>query len=322
MSYKRNSQRLSEEVGHGTYKNILDPDPSILADPLYPSDIRSDLTAYTPVFRGGQNGMFIVNDKYLNHGPDGESRNYTPNEIFPEWDQVTTMSLWIPDTYTVEQQYAHRLAVYEFLFPGDEHCIIGLEQLYNQIEPFADPTSPTISEIELWQQAVWKHFRQLVGLATIDIDPELFLKARFSEERKNTDIWDSYGGEIDSAYGPCVAVPGNIHCGETFVPDTIEEQSPYWNDYYSNYPTPTTHSLMSYNSGGATAIMPLYWGPWMMNLSRQLRNFMRGGGYKTSGHAGPFLFRPKYGIAIHSNGGGARYKFSGPLENPPAGYTF
>ena len=124
-------------------------------DPLYPSDTRSVCGAYTPIYRGGQNGLLVVNDNYTNHGPYTESISYAPGGVFPSWDGTTTKSLWIPTSYTEEEKTAYRQSVYDFLFPSDGFTIIGLEQLYASNTPFADETEPTVKEIEDWKHDIF-----------------------------------------------------------------------------------------------------------------------------------------------------------------------
>lgn len=289
-------------------------------DPSHPSDSRSDCSALTPVFRGGQNSSFIFLDKKTNHGPYSESLVYTDGD-FHDWDGFTKKSLWIADSSTPAEVAAHRQDWYDYIFPNvssGNYVMRGLEQLYHTIEPFEDETAPTIAEFENWNLQVLNHFRNLLDIPPASYDPSLFLKTMWATERKRTGIWDAYGGEPNSAFGPCP--PGSqIHCGETFVP-SASDQSPYWNENYCGIPGTVTDVLTGSDAGSATV------GTWpngtaFTAMSRLLRTSFQG--LSVTGHQGPFLLRPQLGYHIYgSDGAGFRTKWNGSVVTPPSGSTY
>lgn len=291
-------------------------------DENHPSDPRSDCSAFTPKYRGGQNLTLAFLDKNTSHDP-AASIGYTDNNAWYDWDGVTVKSMWLAEPATEAEKLAHRLDWYSFVFPNwdkGNFTIRGLKQLYDTHLPFANPSAPTVGEFERWNNIVLNHFRTLVGLQPAVPVQELFIKTQWSRERKQTTIWDSYGGTPDSAYGPC-PVPGtNLHCGDTFVPGLISEQMPYWNDFNCAYPNGPSHPLLV-DSVAAGTIGTHYNGTAMTSMSRLLRESFKNG--NVTGHAAPWLFRRDYGYHIYGTlGGSIRSKWSGPIELPPAGYTF
>jgi len=286
-------------------------------DPSYPSDSRSDSLALTPMYRGGQNELLAYMDKQSFHGVNF---NNTPGVYYP-WDGTTFKTPFIVDTATEAEKLAHREDWYNWLFPqvdGSNYVIRGLKELYEDTLPFADENNPTVKEFEDWSLIVLNHFRTLMSLEPVNYDQRLFIQSALSDQRKNTGIWDAYSGTLDSAYGPCI--PGtNIHCGATFVPNTADQQ-PYWNDYYTGYPRVAPHAEIVPLSNTSEAIGVFWNGNAMTAMSRVIRNLVNGG--NTSGHAGPFLFRPTLGFSISGTGGSTiRSKWTGDLQEPPSGFV-
>lgn len=295
-------------------------------DSAYPSDTRSDFAAKTPVYRGGQNKALEYLDKSVHHGISGNLSTpwtsvYYTDGTWYEWDGVTTKSPFIVDTATAAEKAAHRADWYNWLFPGDangNYAIRGLKQLYESTLPFADEYNPTPSELERWNDLVINHFRTLLGLNPAVPMQELFIRSKWSDERKTTSLWDtSYPGTLDSAYGPCIGGT-NTHCGSLFVPG-YSDQLPYWNDWNYNYPCFPEHPEIG-TYAESEAIGTWWNGTAVTSMSRVLRNLVRNG--NTSGHAGPFLFRPYYGYSIGGvSATNLRSKWIGPIQGPPAGYV-
>lgn len=314
LTYQQNQKRYRDEAGQKCKPTGYPPDMS------YPSDSRSDCNALTPIYRGGQNRIYEYLDKRTFHGVGTESLAYTDGTWY-DWDGVTVKTPFIVNTATPAERSAFKQDWYDFIFPGSidgNYCIRGLKQLYESVMPFEDESAPTVSEFENWNDHVLKHFRTLMSLNLCYPDQELFIHAKWAAERKSTGIWDSYSGTLDSAYGPCI--PGtNIHCGETFYPELQDEQSPYWNDYYCNYPCKPQPPTFVPNSGSAD--LGTFWnGTAMTAMSRVIRKLVENG--NTSGHAGAFCFRPYYGYYIYGTGGGGiRSKWTGTIQGPPSGFV-
>lgn len=200
----------------------------------------------------------------------------------------------------------------------------GLEQLYYEHLPFEDPANPKPSEVENWFALTINLFRKLVGLTDmIELDQELFIKARFSMERQFTPYWDSYPGTLDSAYGPCAALSSQIHCGESFVPSDASQQRPYWNGYYCNPAVPTP-PLLTETVGGAAEVSVFPLSSMFYAFSRKLRDYIKTPtGY--GGHFGPYIYRSKFGFAFQPTGGthrNIRVKFLGSSNPVPAGQIY
>lgn len=287
-------------------------------DPIFPSDSRSSIDALTPYYRGGQNKILQYLDVQSFHGVNG---NNTAGGIYYPWDGVTTKTPFIVSTATSTEKAAHRSDWYNWLFPqtaGSNYVIRGLKELYEATLPFADEYNPTVKEFEDWNLIVLNHFRTLMSLNPVSYDQKLFIQAKFSDERKNLGLWDSYTGTLDSAYGPCI--PGtNLHCGSTFIPNTAEQQ-PYWNDYYANYPTVTPKPNIAHISNTSEAIGTFWNGNAMTAMSRVIRNLVNGG--TTGGHAAAYLFRETVGYSISgASASTIRSKWTGATQGPPAGYV-
>lgn len=308
------NEKQEEEAGKKVQLGIPE-------DPSYPSDARSDPLAWTPMYRGNQNIVFDVQiDPYTYHGIGTESAYYTDGTWY-EWDGVTTFPIWVPTSATQAEKEAHRTAWFDYVFPGYDtgnFCMRGLKQLYEANLPFADPYHPTVHEWELWNDKVLNLFRTLSGLTQAIPTQQLYIQCAWTKERKTTNMWDAeYPGTLDSAYGPCLG-GSNIHCGATFIPSNLNDQSPYWNEVFVKHPKVVIPPLITTPSS-TEAITVWYNGTAMTAFSRNLRKLYDGTarvGNQISGHGGPYAFRQYYGLAI------GRSKWAGNYENPPAGYTY
>lgn len=288
------------------------------SDPNYPEDPRSDPLAYTPIFRGGQNYLFdIFFDKYTSHGLD-VTMTGTPAQWY-DWDGVTTFPPWSSTSLSTTEKEAYRKAWYDWVFPnkdGNNFTMRGLKQLYEASPPFADITKPTVREYEVWNDRVLNLFRQMCGLNPATPLQELFIMCMWTEERKTSTLWDSkYPGTFDSAYGgPCVGGT-NLHCGTTFKPSDLNDQAPYWNDYYTNTKV-GMHPLITLNQG-SEAVIVFYNGNATHGFSRTLRKLfeLASLGSPVGGHSGTFAFRQYYGMRS------GRSKWAGTLQQPPSGFS-
>lgn len=287
-------------------------------DPLYPSDPRSDCLALTPVYRNNQQGWFNIIDAWPSHGPTDSGNNC--NGIWHSYDG-TPFPAYSPDTLSVAEKEQYRKDWYQFIFPNfpNDFSMRGTKDLYDTMQPFADPTKPKPSEIELWNNAVLNLFREMSALPPATMSQELFIMCCWTRERKTTTMWDTkYPGPGNSSYGPCQGANNVLHCGTTFKPSDIEDQKPYWNDYYCGYPCVESHPLSTLEQG-SEAITVWYNGNAFGAFPRNLRKLFEGSGTTgaaISGHAGPYAGRSLYGLIV------GRSKWAGSSFTPPPGYSF
>jgi hypothetical protein len=313
-AYRRNEEHERALEGGGC-KPTRYPD-----DPLYPPHADSDCLAMTPVYRNGQKRWFEIIDAYSNHGPFGPGNNASSPPVWHEWDGTTIFPAYSLNSLTPEEKIQYRKDWYKWVFPGfpNDFIIRGLKQLYDTVQPFQDESKPTVREFELWNDKVLNHFRYISGLPPAYMSQSLFIMCQWTFERKTTNIWDAYGGTIDSAYGPCYLPPsGNLHCGTTFKPVYVD-QKPYNNEYYCNYPCGKDPPEVTLNQA-TEAITVWYNGNAFSAMSRNLRKLFEGSGTTGAvigGHAGPYAGRSLYGLAV------GRAKFAGSSFTPPSGYSY
>lgn len=314
--------------------------PSIV-DLNHPSDPRGTTSALTPYYRGHQNGILVHRDKHAIHNIATSDQYCIPSGTWysiPGWNgDLNTLSstgyvqqFFFATTLTAAEKTAKRQEWYDWIFPSDTFCMRGLKQMYNFYDPFVNESAPTVKEFEDWNLKVINLFRGQLGftltqehLTFATYDEELFLKASWSEERKFTaSLWDHYTGVADSCYGPCVGNPGELHCGECFVPSLREEQYAYWNsNVINNPPVDVTHPTLTYTSGGATGILQWWNGTFITSMSRLIRTNWRNG--VDGGHGGPLVFRPYLGYVFKTDTGNhIRMKWTGPLYPIPAGKEY
>jgi len=280
-------------------------------DTAYPTHADSDNTALTPVYRNGQKGSidFLATKSF--HGASLEYSG-TPQQYY-DWDGVTRKTIFFPSTYTAAEATAFRQDWFSFVFPNSSNgnrLMRGLKQLYDKHKPFINENKPTISEFEKWNLITLNHFRDLLSLPGVVYDEELFLRSRWSSERKSTTIWDGL-----YPTGTCPAGSA-IHCGSTFVPTEVCEQIPYWNDRHRT--DPKIHTLVV-QTEGSEEVGTFYFGNAFSGFSRKLREVTNFG--NLSGHGGPYAVRPKLGYTL--NGAtGIRTKWRGSITAAPPGYTY
>lgn len=310
QQYVQNEAHEREVTEGGGCKATGFPD-----DALYPSHPQSDCLAMTPVYRNGQQAFIDIINAYSDHSPDG-----LPGTTWHEWDGTTIFPAYSLTSLSDADKVQYRKDWYMFLFPGfpDDFVIRGLKQLYDSNLPFADPSKPTVSEFENWNDKVLNHFRTLSGLPPAIMSRDLFKMCAWSRERKRTTIWDSYTGTIDSAYGPCYLPPsGNLHCGTTFKP-SYGDQKPYDNTYFCGYPCSKDPPEVTLDQG-SESITVWYNGNATLAMSRNLRKLFESvyiTGSAIGGHAGTYARRSTYGLAVD------RAKWAGDLFSPPTGYSF
>jgi hypothetical protein len=139
-----------------------------------------------------------------------------PNEeIDTAWDGKTTIHIC---NKTKKQ-------LCDFFFPTGTNIMRGMVELYNQ-NPFADPTKPTVAELDNWAVLLINHLRKLAGITTPFAPRESsFYTAIWSEERKQTNTYDlAYpAGTNPPKYGPCDKLTMD-HCGYLFLPNEADQQ--------------------------------------------------------------------------------------------------
>ncbi|MGL5934609.1 MAG: hypothetical protein ACRCZI_03185 [Cetobacterium sp.] len=122
---------------------------------------------------------------------------------------------------------ANTAAMMAFFFPNQNYQLKGLRDLFYSVKPFADVSNPTTGEIENWHVEVINLMRRMTKLRptdfpTIKKDANLFLAANFSDERRESNIWDT--AYPDKA---CTKPATDMHCGYTFFPSALDQQ-PYF----------------------------------------------------------------------------------------------
>lgn len=215
-----------------------------------------------------------------------------------DWDAMYWDGIPLTDIYN---KTPAQLCVWMF----KNRSMKGLKQHYETVQPFCDPTNPTIAEIDNWHLEVIKHFRNLLGVTTpIEIDPRLMLETLWAEERYYHLYWDTeYPGTQNSAYGPCKLPPPapssnlstNQHCGASFIP-SIEDQTPYYTQYPSIAPTMMQSSRAEGIGNQNTNL------PWALKFVGLLQNWVCTEGLV--GHTGPFVTRTKVGFTFFATSDG------------------
>lgn len=323
--YALNDQHFRRLNDVGAKPKVLLPE-----DPSYPSDSRSSCTALTPKYRGGQNKIFAITDYSPYHG-DGIESLTRGGGTFYSWDGVTTYYGFVDSTLTPAQKLTYRQGLFDFVFPnGSTNRVMrGLQDLYNTVNPFADPFAPTVDEIESWNVEVIKHFRKLLGLnQTFTNDQKLFIASKWSSERQSTNIWNKYPSTGVNNYGPCPN--GTSHCGAWFSPSQPSDQLPYWNDYICAYPTNITKTLLGYYNSPYTPQSYLSYtegilvgrpGTWMTLMSEMIWDMIKDGVYE--GHHEPFFVNRSWGYHVmdaSASGNSWRIKWSFDSNSVPPGY--
>jgi hypothetical protein len=230
------------------------------------------------------------------HDPDGFTLLSLSD--WPSWDGVTTYD---PCSLTATE-------LCTAIWPSNTYAMIGLRDLFYSINPFADVSRPTVTEIEKWNLEVINHYRRLLGISPAENDRSLTLQAYWAQERMWSTIWDAdYPGTLGTAYGPCVGMsPWNSHCGATFIP-SCDDQQPYLNSGESCV-TDTSFAEGVFPASNS-------W-PWSVKLSKVLNNIVCSEGI--TGHGGPFVSRPKFGISFDCTGSATtiRIKWANPNTDP------
>lgn len=278
----------------------ITPPPPPTSVPTGPCQLVTSSRQYTPTHEPadmlyGSSAIEYMTkltvSKGFRHDPKGITWLAASEWENSKWDGVT---IWDPCKMNIDD-------VCKALFPGKGWTMRGLGQLYDELQPFADPSAPTVREIEDWNLEVIRLFRRLMGIKTpIYNDRNMFLRSHWSTERKASSYWDTKYPD-----GTCPRGSTKPHCGANFMP-SCQHQKPYL------YPD----ELCAKSSSGAENIhvVETDW-PWAIKLSRLLRSQLCGN--KLKGHGGPWVHRHCIGytfkVAPSGSTASFRVKFRGQL---------
>lgn len=84
-------------------------------------------------------------------------------------------------------------SLHEHCFPGQRVVMRGIEELYDSKTWFANVSSPTVLEYELWLNANINHLRALCGRPPAQPSRTLFLKAQWNLEQRQNLCRDGLG---------------------------------------------------------------------------------------------------------------------------------
>lgn len=204
----------------------------------------------------------IWSNQYSNNGLKSseemliEFRNSIPNPEVNHLIENTGLDWsnndW--DGIPIETDGLTNSELHDVLFDGKNKTMKGLKQLFDKLQPFSDKGNgdftPSVIEMEEWFREVIIHFRRLLGIENIPLEgnSQNFLRTRFGDEKKYTDIWDSYG-DI------CPVDPSDdAHCGWNFLPSEADQQP------YLQANTPEIPSVnATWSSEGINEVFPMAW---------------------------------------------------------------
>jgi hypothetical protein len=181
-----------------------------------------------------------------------------------------------------------------------QNILRGLSQLFDELQPFVDNANPTKAEVDRWNGIVLTHIRKLAGIVH-EAKPDICLMARalWANQWRHTTVWSVADAANPSQY-VCPKTGSDMHCGASFVPNTIEKQSPY---------LPIDHGMCSAGAGAEGAFGHNYGTPWSLKTAGVFCGTLKAEGY-WGGHTGPFWHREKFGFGFWHDGS-ARFKWGG-----------
>lgn len=95
----------------------------------------------------------------------------------------------------------------EWLYPGSSADLTarvsgrplrGLLNLYDTTRPFKIEVSPTVEEVERWDQIVLNHFRKMIGRPPIEVKRSLMLKVMWNLEQRRTGVYGVPWNDLSS----------------------------------------------------------------------------------------------------------------------------
>ncbi len=263
----------------------------------------SNLVQFTPTIRNaniaGSAGLQEITDLSYKSGlltDQSPTGNTIPDLSRTAWDKLC----WDGTVYNPCDKT--RSQVCEYLFPGGV-TMRGLEQLYNALQPFADPKNPTAAELDEWHLQVVRLLRNLIGKTTPVDNVECFYKrAQWYSEKKYSTYWDSKYPN----HASCGPTPGG-HCGFTFEPDCTEQNAVYGS---CCQPAPAVEGVGSVDKNL----------PWSVKLSNVIKNMICADGL--TNHGGPWTNSRQMGLSFIIIPGTEKIEFRGVWHSSdPAEYT-
>jgi len=245
---------------------------------LFVSTMANGLEQYTPDLGLEQYTPDLADWTTLNEKAvlDSQNTDHTPDGI--HWLSETDWLPWDGTVYNASEY--SRSDLQEWICPGN--TIRGLRDVFYEHNPFADPVNPTKAEVDNWHRIAVNHVRAMVGYTEeeyqIQPDKCLHIRALWSDERKNTRMWD------DDYPGGCEGTT-NPHCGAGFIP-SVEDQQPYLPDDIDSCGS-TAGSEGIFNSAKSNI-------PWSIKWARPFCYTLGAEGF-WGGHTGPWFHRPKFG---------------------------
>jgi hypothetical protein len=224
-----------------------------------------------------------------------------------EWISPTTWTNAQWDGNPVDPTTLTKSQLCAYVAPTS-NTIRGLRERFYEVNPYADNTNPTVAEIDAWNLEVIRHIRNLLGITTpVNHNPKLYLEARWADERKFTQVWDStYStGVPGTSDGPCWDPAGSTnpvdtatgHCGASFFPNATDRAAyiagnPYQGNFIT-YPELASYPARYSQTEGLASVNANI--PWSIKLGRIIANWFCTEGL--TGHSGPFVNRQEFGCS-------------------------
>jgi len=165
------------------------------------------------------------------------------------------------------------------------NTVRGLREVFADNNPFEDPDNPTKAEVDNWHMIAVNHVRAMVNYTEdeyqIEPDKCLHIRALWSDERKNTRMWDE-----KYPNGTCEGTT-NPHCGAGFIPSDEDQQRYLPDNITSCGSTAGSEGMFSASKSSI---------PWSLRWARSLCYTLRVEGF-WGGHTGPWFHRSKFGWA-------------------------
>jgi hypothetical protein len=279
------------------------PAPTAPAPPPPVSIVEDDFkSSFTPDYRTVQNLGVECIKSLTKHHDKHEPDAITGLPEWPKWDGVTKAprSQMKPDKNPVmgtDGKPANAASLTAFFFPNNNYQMRGLRDLFYTVKPFADVSNPTVREIEDWHVEVINLLRRMTTLRsndapTIKKDANLFLAANFSDERRESTIWDE-------AYPDkkCLKPTNDSHCGYNWFPNPMDQQ-PYFEQEGQKAISNTAEFFPAGSSEGVFSVGKEY--NWSVKLAKIFYDTMRN--ESDNWHMGPPFGRSRMGSSFYCKG--------------------
>jgi hypothetical protein len=178
-------------------------------DPYFPLITPSGIGGLPPLCKPCVTGL------YGQHGPGGSGSPGSSNDraLCTNWNGQPLMTSMCNMTHHQVGNLVWPVAVASNGYTNRYH-MVGLEQLYYQVLPFADPVNPTLQELHVWNVRVYNHFLFLCGRTfTVSLVPRLMNEATWAMERK---FGTYYGAPTD-----------DLGIYPAFIPSLTDQQNYY-----------------------------------------------------------------------------------------------